>query len=40
MNVNIWDVNDAIAALVRSKRIIDPTLLADPSVDLASLAGS
>jgi len=40
MNVNIWDVNDAIAALIRSKLVIDPALLADPSVDLGSLAGS
>jgi 3-phenylpropionate/trans-cinnamate dioxygenase ferredoxin reductase subunit len=40
MNVNIWDVNDAIAALVRSQRVIDPKLLTDPSVDLGSLAGS
>jgi 3-phenylpropionate/trans-cinnamate dioxygenase ferredoxin reductase component len=40
MNVNVWDVNDAIAALVASARVIDPTVLADPSVDLASLAGS
>jgi 3-phenylpropionate/trans-cinnamate dioxygenase ferredoxin reductase subunit len=39
MNVNVWDVNDAIAALVRSQRVIDPTLLTDPSVDLGSLAG-
>jgi hypothetical protein len=37
--VNVWDVNDAIAALVRSQRVIDPTLLTDPSVDLGSLAG-
>jgi 3-phenylpropionate/trans-cinnamate dioxygenase ferredoxin reductase component len=38
MNVNIWDVNDAIQALVRSGRPADPDALADPAVDLASLA--
>jgi 3-phenylpropionate/trans-cinnamate dioxygenase ferredoxin reductase component len=38
MNVNVWDVNDAIAALVRSGRPADPDLLRDPSVDLAGLA--
>jgi 3-phenylpropionate/trans-cinnamate dioxygenase ferredoxin reductase component len=37
MNVNIWDVNDAIAALVRSGRPVDPELLRDPTVDLAGL---
>jgi 3-phenylpropionate/trans-cinnamate dioxygenase ferredoxin reductase subunit len=39
MNVNIWDVHDQIAALVRSRRHVDPKKLADPTVDLASLAG-
>ncbi len=37
MNVNVWDVADDIAALVRSKRTIDPGRLADPSVELAAL---
>jgi hypothetical protein len=40
MNVNVWDVNDQIADLVRSKRQVDPEQLADASVDLAALAGS
>jgi 3-phenylpropionate/trans-cinnamate dioxygenase ferredoxin reductase subunit len=39
MNVNIWDVNDAIAALVRAGKPVDPGALADPSVPLESLAG-
>jgi 3-phenylpropionate/trans-cinnamate dioxygenase ferredoxin reductase subunit len=39
MNVNVWDVNPQIAALVASRQPIDPVLLADPSVDLGSLAG-
>ncbi|HEY2507923.1 MAG TPA: FAD-dependent oxidoreductase [Streptosporangiaceae bacterium] len=38
MNVNIWDVNDQIARLVRFARPIDPDALADPSVSLDSLA--
>jgi 3-phenylpropionate/trans-cinnamate dioxygenase ferredoxin reductase component len=38
MNVNIWDVNDAIAALVRSQHPVSPDALADPSVPLDSLA--
>jgi 3-phenylpropionate/trans-cinnamate dioxygenase ferredoxin reductase component len=38
MNVNIWDVNDAIEALVRSGRPADPDVLRDPAVDLAGLA--
>jgi 3-phenylpropionate/trans-cinnamate dioxygenase ferredoxin reductase subunit len=39
MNVNVWDVADDIAKLVNSKRTVDPEALADPSVELASLAG-
>jgi 3-phenylpropionate/trans-cinnamate dioxygenase ferredoxin reductase subunit len=38
MNVNIWDVNDAIQALVRSKRPVDVTALCDPETPLESLA--
>jgi 3-phenylpropionate/trans-cinnamate dioxygenase ferredoxin reductase component len=34
MNVNIWDVNDAIGDLVRSGRAVDPARLADPAVPL------
>jgi hypothetical protein len=37
MNVNVWDVSDQVAALVASKRRVDPDVLRDPSVDLASL---
>ncbi len=39
MNVNIWDVNDAIQALVRSGRPVDKAALRDPSVPLESLSG-
>ncbi len=38
MNVNIWDVNDSIAALVRSQRPVSPETLADSSIPLDSLA--
>jgi 3-phenylpropionate/trans-cinnamate dioxygenase ferredoxin reductase subunit len=38
MNVNIWDVTDAIQALVRSDARVDPARLADPQVPLTSLA--
>ncbi len=38
MNVNIWDVNDAISALVRSGKPVSKDALADPAVPLDSLA--
>ena len=38
MNANIWDQGDAIKALVRSGRQVDPAALADPGVDLGGLA--
>jgi 3-phenylpropionate/trans-cinnamate dioxygenase ferredoxin reductase component len=38
MNVNIWDVNDAIQAMVRSGRPAGRAALADPGVPLDSLA--
>jgi len=34
MNVNIWDVNDTVQALIRSGRPADPARLADPAVPL------
>jgi 3-phenylpropionate/trans-cinnamate dioxygenase ferredoxin reductase component len=37
MNVNIWDLTDAITALVRSGDQIDPAQLADPEVALKDL---
>jgi 3-phenylpropionate/trans-cinnamate dioxygenase ferredoxin reductase component len=37
MNVNVWDVADTIAALVASRRPVDPARLTDPEVELASL---
>lgn len=38
MNVNIWDVTDPIANLIRSQIPIDPARLADPEVPLDQLA--
>ncbi len=38
MNVNIWDVNDQIKALIASGRRLDTAALADPAVPLNSLA--
>ena len=39
MNVNVWDVNDAIQALVRDGRPVDPARLSDPGVPLEEVAG-
>jgi 3-phenylpropionate/trans-cinnamate dioxygenase ferredoxin reductase subunit len=38
MNVNVWDVNDAIQALVRAGQPVDKAALADPGTSLESLA--
>jgi NADPH-dependent 2,4-dienoyl-CoA reductase/sulfur reductase-like enzyme len=38
MNVNVWDVNEAIQQLVRSGRSVDESRLRDPGVPLESLA--
>jgi 3-phenylpropionate/trans-cinnamate dioxygenase ferredoxin reductase subunit len=40
MNVNVWDVNAQIQALIRSRRRVDPSELADPDTALESLAGA
>jgi 3-phenylpropionate/trans-cinnamate dioxygenase ferredoxin reductase component len=40
MNVNIWDVNDKIAALVRAGQPVEMARLANPDVPLEALAGS
>jgi 3-phenylpropionate/trans-cinnamate dioxygenase ferredoxin reductase subunit len=37
MNVNVWDITDAIAALVRSGVRVDRAKLVDPEVDLADV---
>ena len=38
MNVNLWDVNEAIQAIVRAGRTVDPGRLADPNVPLEEFA--
>ena len=39
MNVNVWDVNDKVQALIRSHHTVDPAALRDPHRPLESLAG-
>ena len=38
MNLNVWDVNDAVQALIRSRAVVDPGKLADPDVPLEAAA--
>ena len=38
MNVNVWDVTDAVKALIRSGRPVDRQRLADPAVPLDAVA--
>jgi 3-phenylpropionate/trans-cinnamate dioxygenase ferredoxin reductase subunit len=40
MNANIWDANEPIEALIRSRVVIDPAALADPDVPLGRLAAT
>ena len=40
MNVNIWDINDAIQDLIRSGQPADPARLADPAVPLDEVAAT
>ncbi len=39
MNVNVWDVNERIQALIRSRADVDPAALADPDVPIGRLGG-
>jgi NADPH-dependent 2,4-dienoyl-CoA reductase/sulfur reductase-like enzyme len=39
MNVNVWDVNEQVQALIRSRLPVDPAALRDPDIPLMSLAG-
>jgi 3-phenylpropionate/trans-cinnamate dioxygenase ferredoxin reductase subunit len=39
MNVNVWDVNEHVQALIRSRRPIDAAALVDADTPLESLAG-
>jgi 3-phenylpropionate/trans-cinnamate dioxygenase ferredoxin reductase subunit len=38
MNVNVWDVNDAVQRLIRERVPVDDRRLADPDIPLAELA--
>ena len=37
MNVNVWDVNEHVQALIRSRAGVDPAALADPGTALAAV---
>jgi 3-phenylpropionate/trans-cinnamate dioxygenase ferredoxin reductase component len=39
MNVNVWDVNEDVQALIRSRQQVKVAALADPGIPLGSLAG-
>jgi 3-phenylpropionate/trans-cinnamate dioxygenase ferredoxin reductase component len=39
MNVNVWDVNEHVQALIRSRRPLEIETLCDPDVPLQSLVG-
>ena len=39
MNVNIWDVNETVQALIRDEVRVDASQLADPSIPLETLLG-
>jgi 3-phenylpropionate/trans-cinnamate dioxygenase ferredoxin reductase component len=38
MNVNVWDVNEPIRELIRSRRAVDRRRLADPAIEIANVA--
>jgi hypothetical protein len=40
MNVNVWDVNQHVQALIRSREQIDVAALSDPDAPLESLIGA
>ncbi len=40
MNVNVWDVNEHVQALIRSRREVDIAALTDPDTPLQSIAGT
>ncbi len=39
MNINVWDVNEQVQALIRSRAAVNPARLADPAVPLEELSG-
>jgi hypothetical protein len=38
MNVNVWDVNEHVQALIRSRQPVEVGALTDPDTPLESLA--
>jgi 3-phenylpropionate/trans-cinnamate dioxygenase ferredoxin reductase subunit len=40
MNVNVWDVNEHVQALIRSREQVDVSALTDPDTSLQSLVGT
>jgi 3-phenylpropionate/trans-cinnamate dioxygenase ferredoxin reductase subunit len=36
-NVDVWDVNEQLKALIRSRRAVDAVMLVDPDAPLESL---
>ena len=40
MNVNVWDVNEAVQRLIRSRDVVDADRLADPAVPIEALVGA
>jgi 3-phenylpropionate/trans-cinnamate dioxygenase ferredoxin reductase subunit len=39
MNVNVWDVNQHVQSLIRSRQAVEPAALTDPDTSLDSLVG-
>jgi 3-phenylpropionate/trans-cinnamate dioxygenase ferredoxin reductase component len=39
MNVNVWDVNEQVQILIRSRQPVEIGALSDPDAPLKSLAG-
>jgi hypothetical protein len=37
MNVNVWDVNEHVQALIRSRQTVDVRALTDPDTPLETL---
>jgi 3-phenylpropionate/trans-cinnamate dioxygenase ferredoxin reductase subunit len=40
MNVNVWDVNEDIQALIRARRPVERSRLTDPETPLGDLLGA
>ena len=38
MNINVWDVNEGVQALIRSRAVVNRARLADPDVPLEQLS--